>query len=96
MKFSFFVISLIISLLYATKAFSLPSKWCIDKGTHYQSGALKPIMPIPPMLEGNINVCPSKHLKEIGIEKVKEYYSNDIGKKRLCEIIHRFRNTFRN
>ena len=96
MKFSFFVISLFISLLYAIKAFSLPSKWCIDKGTHYQSGAFKPIMPIPPMRGGNINVCPSKHLKEIGIEKVKEYYSNDIGKKRLCEIIHRFRNTFRN
>ena len=89
-----FVMSLLgillpLSASWANNENKIPSKWCIDNGSHYSSGSFSNIMPIPPMKEGNFNICPSKHLDEISIKKVKKYYSTDVGKNSLCNLIQK-------
>ena len=80
--FSFF-----IALLVSSKTYSLPSKWCIDNGTHNNSVSNR--MPVPPMNEGSFNICPSKYMDEIPVRKVKKFYSTDYGQKRLCYLIQK-------
>ena len=79
---------LIFVLLSINEAFSIPNTWCVQNNKNSVMNVSQSKNPIPPLKPNSLfNKCPSDYMSEISLNKVKQFYSSNKGKKLLCNLI---------